>query len=101
MYCTARCFPLPRHRVVNKSRRLCRIHRTNLPLAFFEPTLIMTAIVFQVHHLGAIGFDGDRATCGWKAFLSLVISGLFYIQYNTHKLNECTCPQVVRFGSCL
>ena len=24
----------------------------------------MTAIVFRVHHLGALGFDGDCDTCG-------------------------------------
>ena len=43
----------------------------------------MTAVVLQVHHLDASGFDGDCAT--WKAFLSLAISELLYIHYNTYK----------------
>lgn len=43
----------------------------------------MLAIAFQVHHLGAPGFDGDRATGG--DILSLVISEFFYIHYSTQK----------------
>ena len=56
----------------------------------------MTTIVFQVHHLGALGFDGDCATCGKHAcpWLSQNCSTSTIICINEVTIKNGTCQAV-------